>query len=392
VISRGANPIWGDDWEEVRRLWLLDPEVAHCNHGSFGAVPAPVLAVQDEYRRRMVTNPMAWFHRDMPDLVLAARADVAAFLGAEPHDVAFVTNVSSGVSAVLASLDASPGDEVLSTNHVYGSVSLAIDRFCERTGAVRVVADIAVEDNDDEVVAAFAEHGSERTALVVVDQITSATARHFPVGAIGAVAHRFGAALLVDGAHAPGMLPVDVPSLGADFWVGNLHKWPCAPAGTAVLWVAAPWQNRIRPLIVSANELLGWPAAFDRVGTNDLSAWLAAPSALRLLGSLGWERVRTHNAALASWGQATVAEAIGVPAAERRHDAGLSLAVVVLPAGFADTREAAQALQDHLVKLGVEMQVPIWNGRGTIRLSAHVYNRPSDYERLALGVREAITA
>jgi isopenicillin-N epimerase len=220
----------------------------------------------------MVTDPMGWFHRDMPDLVTSARDEVARFFGAEPSDVACVTNVSSGVWAVLASLQAEPGDQVLSTNHIYGTVSLAIDRFCERTGATRIVTDIAIDDHDNEIVEAFATHCSERTALVVVDHITSSTAKRFPVEAVAAVAHRHGAPVIVDGAHAPGMLPVDIPSVGADFWVGNLHKWPCAPAGTAVLWVAPPWRERIRALVVSAHEPLGFPASFERAGTNDLSA------------------------------------------------------------------------------------------------------------------------
>jgi isopenicillin-N epimerase len=383
-----ANPIWGDDWDEVRRLWLLDPEVAHCNHGSFGAVPGPVLAAQNEFRARMAANPMRWFHREMPGLVTEARAEVAAFLGADSGDVAFVTNVSAGVSTIAQSLQLEPGEQVLSSNHVYGSVSAALNRLCARTGATRVIVDIPVDSTDDEVVASFAEHCTERTGLVVIDQVTSATARRFPIEAVAALAHRVDAAVLVDGAHAPGMLPVDVPRIGADFWVGNLHKWPCAPAGSGVLWVAPPWQKQILSAVVSGNDLDGFPTSFDRVGTNDLSAWLAAPLSLRLLGSLGWDRVRAHNEALALWAQATVAEILGVPSQELRHDSGLSLAVVPLPPGVADNREAAQTLRNYLVTVGVEMQNPCWNGRGSIRLSAHVYNRPSDYERMALRVRD----
>jgi isopenicillin-N epimerase len=155
-----------------------------------------------------------------------------------------------------------------------------------------------------------------------------------------------------------------------------------------VLWVAPPWQKQILSAVVSGNDLDGFPTSFDRVGTNDLSAWLAAPLSLRLLGSLGWDRVRAHNEALALWAQATVAEILGVPSQELRHDSGLSLAVVPLPPGVADNREAAQTLRNYLVTVGVEMQNPCWNGRGSIRLSAHVYNRPSDYERMALRVRD----
>jgi isopenicillin-N epimerase len=383
-----ANPMWGDDWGEARRLWLLDPDIAHCNHGSFGAVPAPVLATQDEFRRRMAANPMRWFDRDLPGLVKEARANVARFVGAGPEEVAFVSNASAGVSAVAQSLSLRSGDEVLSSDHIYGAVSSTLSRLCARTGATRVVADVPLECSDDEVVALFALRCSERTRLIVADQVTSPTARRFPVEELAQLAHSVGAAILVDGAHAPGMLNLEVPKLGADFWVGNLHKWACAPAGTGVLWVGPRWREQMLSLVVSWGEADGFPTSFERVGTDDLSAWLAAPSALSLLGSLGWERVRAHNEALVRWAQGAVASAIGTPHSLLRHDRGLSMAVVPLPRGTFDTQEEAQVLKDHMVGLGVEMAVVCWRGRSTIRLSAHVYNQPSDYDRLGRGVRD----
>ncbi|MFH1568499.1 MAG: aminotransferase class V-fold PLP-dependent enzyme, partial [Gemmatimonadota bacterium] len=201
-----------------------------------------------------------------------------------------------------------------------------------------------------------------------------------------------GAAILVDGAHALGMLPVQVPQLGVDFWVGNLHKWACAPAGAAALWVAPAWHGRMRSLVVSWGESEGFPTSFDRVGTDDLSAWLAAPLSLRLLGELGWERVRRHNEALVRWAQAAVAEAIGTPPPELRCDPGLSMAIVPLPHGRADDPEQLQGLKVRLRDLGVETAVRCWGGRGAIRLSAQVYNQPADYQRLAAGVRDFLAS
>ncbi len=387
-MTVGANPIWGDDWEEVRSLWLLDPEVAHCNHGSFGAVPGSVLDAQNEFRRRMATNPMRWFHRELPGLVAEARGEVARFIGAEPNEVALVKNVSAGVSAVAQSLALKPGDEVVSTDHAYGAVSWAMDRLCARTGATRVVAQVPLESSDDEVAAIVAQHCSDHTGLVLVDQVTSPTARRFPLEAVVRIAHDFNAPVLVDGAHAPGMLALDMPGIGADFWTGNLHKWACTPAGTGALWVAPRWRQQMLPLIVSWGEQDGFPVSFERVGTDDLSAWLAAPMSLELLGGLGWDRVRKHNEALVCWAQAKVGEILGASERELRHDSGLSMALVPLPAGWADTKEQAQAVQDHMVTRGVEMAIGCWNGRGRIRLSAQAYNCPSDYERMALGVRE----
>ena len=384
----GENPIWGDDWADARRLWLLDPEVAHCNHGSFGALPAAVLEAQNDLRRRMAVNPMRWFHRDLPRLVPEARAEVARFLGADPEGLALVSNVSAGVSAIVQSLPLEEGDEVVSTDHAYGAVSYALDRLCARTGAKRVIASIPYESSGDEVAASFTAHCTERTRLVVVDQVTSATARRFPVADVVRAAHLLGVPVLVDGAHAPGMLPLDVPGIGADFWVGNLHKWACAPAGSGALWVTPQWRRQLLSPVVSWDEPDGFPRSFDRVGTDDVSAWLATPDSLRVLGSLGWDRVRAHNEALVGWAQSRVAEILGVPPSDLRHDPGLSMALVRLPRGRADTPEQAQEIQDHLVTLGVESAIWCWNGRGAIRLSAQVYNQPSDYERLAIGVRD----
>ncbi len=387
-----ANPFWGDDWDEVRRLWLLDPAVAHCNHGSFGALPAAVLEAQDGLRRQLAVNPMRWFLRELPRLLPEARAEVAGFLGADAEGLAFVSNVSAGVSAVAQSLPLGQDDEVVSTDHAYGAVSFALDRLCARTGARRVIARVPYESSDEDVVAVFAEHCSERTRLVVADQVTSATARRFPVEDIARLAHRLGAAVLVDGAHAPGMLPLDVPGIGADFWVGNLHKWACAPSGSGALWVAPPWRDRMLSLVVSWGEADGFPVSFETAGTDDFSAWLATPDSLRLLGGLGWDRVRAHNEALAGWAQARVADVLGVPPDGLRHDPGLSMALIRLPAGLADTREQAQAIQDQMAKRGVEMAIGCWNGRAAIRLSAQVYNQPSDYERLAAGVRDFLAS
>jgi isopenicillin-N epimerase len=390
-VADDINPIWGDDWDEVRELWALDRDVAHCNHGSFGAVPAPVLDAQNEFRRRMAQNPMRWFHRELPELVTEARGQVARFIGAEPEDTALVNNVSAGVSAVVQSMRLAPGDEVLSTNHIYGAVSFALDRLCARSGAEHVVATVPVEADDDQVAARFAEHCSPRTRLVVVDQVSSPTARRFPLEAVARIAHGSHAAVLVDGAHAPGMLPLDVPSMGVDFWTGNLHKWACAPAGTGALWVAPQWREQMKSLVVSWGEHDGFPLSFERVGTDDLSAWVAAPLSLQLLGSLGWERLRSHNERLVGWAQAAVAEVLGTEAGELRHDPGLSMALVPLPAGKADTREATIAIQDEMAARGVEMAIGCWNGRGRIRLSAYAYNCPADYERMALGVRQCLS-
>jgi isopenicillin-N epimerase len=193
-----------------------------------------------------------------------------------------------------------------------------------------------------------------------------------------------GVDVMVDGAHAIGMLAVEVDRIGADFWTGNLHKWCCAPRGTAVLHVAAAHRRRVRPLVASWGEAHGFPRAFDDVGTDDLTAWLSAPRALRFLDQLGWDRLRRHNVELAVRGQRTVADALGLDPADLPRDPAVSMQLVPLPAGVAGTTDAAAALQNRIgEQVAVEVAVTSWNGHGFVRLSAQAYNSPADYARLA---------
>ena len=327
--------------------------------------------------------------RDAGPATRGAR-EVAQFIGATPDEVAFINNVSAGVSAVTQSLTLGPGDEVLSTNHIYGAVASALDRLCARTGPAAWWPPSPWRAATTMWSPSWTSTARNDTVLVAIDQVTSPTARRFPIEAVAKLAHRYGAAAMVDGAHAPGMLPLDVPKIGADFWVGNLHKWACAPVGSGALWVAPAWREKMLSLIVSWGEADGFPLSFERVGTDDLTAWMASPCSLNVLGSLGWDRVRAHNEALVCWAQSTVSEILGSPPGKLRHDAGMSMAVVPLPAGVADTREQCHAIQEHMVTRGVEMSIGCWDGHGGVRLSAHVYNRPADYERLATGIRDFI--
>jgi isopenicillin-N epimerase len=379
-----ANPLWGDDWAEVRALWPLEPTVAHVNHGSYGAVPTPVLEEQQSWRDRMESNPLRFLRREMPAALVAARAEVAGFLGAGPTSLAFVHNATSAASTVLAAFPLEPGDAVLLTDHAYGAVRIAAERFAPDRGARVDSVHLPLAADGDEVVDAVlaAVHG--RTRLVVLDQVTSPTARRLPLVRLVPALQERGVAVLVDGAHAPGMLAVDLDRLGADFFVGTLHKWCCAPRGTGVLHAAQRWRPVLRPLVASWGEDEGFPLAFDDTGTEDPSAWLSAPRALRVLEGLGLDRLRRHNVELAVAGQLEVAAALHVPAADLPRDSGVSMQLVPLPDGVAATPAAAGALQDKIGELAaVEVAICSFHGRGYVRLSAHAYNAPADYRRLA---------
>jgi isopenicillin-N epimerase len=379
-----ANTLWGDDWPEVRALWPLEPTVAHINHGSYGAVPSPVLEEQQSWRDRMESNPLRFLRREAPAALVAARAEVAGFLGAGPTSLAFVHNATSGASTVLAAFPFERGDAVLLTDHAYGAVRIAAERFAPQRGARVESVHLPLVADDDEVVDAVLGAVHDRTRLVVLDQVTSPTARRLPLVRLVSALQERGVAVLVDGAHAPGMLAVDLDRLGADFFVGTLHKWCCAPRGTGVLHAAERWRPVLRPLVASWGEDEGFPLAFDDTGTEDPSAWLSAPRALRVLEGLGLDRLRRHNVELAVAGQLEVAAALQVPAADLPRDSGVSMQLVPLPEGVADTPAAAGALQDRIgEQAAVEVAISSFDGRGYVRLSAHAYNAPADYRRLA---------
>ncbi|MEH1169961.1 aminotransferase class V-fold PLP-dependent enzyme [Micromonospora sp. CPCC 205539] len=372
----------------ARLLFSLDPAVSYLNHGAFGAVPIGVQRAQQRLRDEMEANPLRFFTQGLVDRIAHTRRHLAGFLGADPDGSALIGNTTTGVAIVLQSLGLRPGDEVLSTDHGYGAVSFAIQRECRRTGAVSRVLPVPLNATDEQVVE-IVRKGLRpgRTRLLVIDQLTSVTAKLFPTAAIVGVAHEHDVPVLVDAAHAPGMLPTPVDSIGADFWAGNLHKWGYAPRGTALLTVAAPWRDRIEPLVVSWEQDAGFPARVEWQATLDYTAWLAAPAGLFTLRSLGVDRVREHNAALATYGQRVVGDALGVPPAQLPDPGGpgVAMRLIPLPAGTATTIDAARALQTRIgERLGVEVAAIGWNGRGWLRLAGQVYNSAEDYERLAV--------
>jgi isopenicillin-N epimerase len=380
----------------ARLLFSIDPAVSFLNHGSFGAVPIAVQRAQQRIREEIEANPVRFYGQGVLDRIVHTRRHLAGFLGADPEGSALLANTTTGVSLVLQSVRLESADEVLLTDHVYGAVDLAVRRQCRRAGATARSVAVPLGASDAEVVARVRSAlRPGKTKLLIVEHLSSATAKLFPVRELAAVAREYEIPILVDGAHVPGMLPVDVSSLGADFWVGNLHKWAFAPRGTALLAVAPAWRRRIEPLVVSWEHEQGFPLSVEYQGTIDYTPWLAAPTGLFTLRTLGWEAVREHNAALAAHGQQVVGAALGVAPADLPN-AGhpeISMRVVPLPAGLATNSAEALALRQYIAdKLATEVQVSGWNGRGLLRLSAQVYNRADEYDSLAERLPAALTA
>jgi isopenicillin-N epimerase len=361
----------------ARLLFSLDPAVAHLNHGSYGAVPIAVQRAQQRLRDEMESNPTGFFALGLDERITHTRRHLATFLGADPDGSALIGNASTGIAIALQSVGLRPGDEVLTTSQGYGSVEYAVARECRRTGATARRIDLPLDATAEEAAATIrAVMRPGRTRLAIVDQVTSATARLLPVEAVAKAARDAGVTLIVDGAHAPGMLPVEVARIGADFWVGNLHKWAFAPRGTALLSVAPAWRERVEPLVASWHHPAGFPASVEYQATLDYTAWLAAPTGLFVMRTLGVDAVRGHNAELAAYGQHVVGEALGVPPADR-PEPGRSVSMRLLPLGIRSTDVAdARVLRQRIADaLSIEVNVTQAADRLWLRLCAQEYER-----------------
>jgi isopenicillin-N epimerase len=361
--------------------FLLDPSVRHLNHGSYGAAPREVLAEQARWRAIMEARPMAFFGSTLVKELEHALVPCAELLHARPQDLVFVRNATTATNAVVASEALGPGVDVVTTNHRYDAVRDTLIRAAERTGARIVTADVPFPlAQPEQITAAVVAAFTDRTRLLCIDHITSPTALVFPVADIAREAHARGIRVAVDGAHAPGQIPVDLEALGVDYWTGNLHKWCFAAKGTAVLWVAPEHQARTRPAVTSLATIRSFQEGFHWIGTDDYTAWLSAPVAVALTRSGMAERAE-RNHGLVARGRRLVADAVGT-ALPHPDDPRLyaSIATIPLP-GRAGTHDRIR------MRLAEEHRIdamPLtWGDRLWIRISGQVYNDPSDYEALA---------
>lgn len=381
--------------------WSLDPDVVFLNHGSFGACPRTVLAAQAKLRDAMEREPVRFLARDLTAAFDDVRARLATLLGADAEGLALVTNATSGVNTVLRSLELRAGDEIVITSHGYNACNNAARFVADRAGARVVTASIPFPvTGDDMVLSRILDAVTERTRLVLVDHVTSPTGLVFPVERLARALDERGVDLLIDGAHAPGMVPLDLRALGAAYYTGNCHKWLCAPKAAAFLHVREDRREAVRPLTISHGANMVRPGRsrfrleFDWVGTMDPTPWLCIPHALDALSSLfpgGLDALMAHNRALALRARTTLCEALGVPAPGPESMIG-SLAAVPLPQlGKQLDAEAIQAALFERHRIEVPM-IPWPDGQPLVRISAQAYNDERDYERLARALRSILDA
>jgi isopenicillin-N epimerase len=389
---------------DVATLWPLAPDVIFLNHGSFGACPSEVLRRQAELRAEMEAEPVRFLSRELDDRLDVARQALARFVGADAEDLAFVVNATSGVNAVLRSLVFTSSDELLVTDHAYNACRNALQFVAARAGARIVSVTIPFPvPSPDAVVDAVLAGVTPRTRLALLDHVTSPTGLVLPIARLIAELGRRGVDTLVDGAHAPGMVPLELRTLGATYYTGNCHKWMCAPKGSAFLWVRPDRRADIHPLTIShgANavrpERTRFRLEFDWTGTSDPTAWMTVPTAIDYLASLvdgGWPALMARNRALALGARRLLCTAAGTAPPCPDEMIG-SLASVILPDGA--TSEIAWRRPDPLQRRlyddwKIEAPIMSWPAppRRLIRIAAQLYNTHDDYVRLAEGLMKEL--
>jgi isopenicillin-N epimerase len=378
----------------LKHLFLLDPAVIFLNHGSFGATPRPVFRAYRAWQRRLERQPVLFLGRRLHTLLAEARRELGAYLGADAADLVFVPNATFGVNVVARSLQLGPGDEVLASDHEYGACDKTWEFLCRKTGATYRHQPIPLPIGSPAEILDHLWRGvTPRTRVIFLSHITSPTALTMPVAAVCARARQAGILTLIDGAHAPGQIPLNLATIGADFYVGNLHKWALSPKGAAFLYARSDRHALVEPLVVSWGWQPDQSAAGNSFvdllewwGTHDPAAPLSVPAAIRFQQEHDWPRVRITCHELLREAQRQLEDLVGMPAG--RPDSSEWYAQM---AAFPLPRCDAPALQRRLYdEYRVEVPIVEWNGRQLIRVSVQGYNTQEDLEALIGALRAVL--
>ncbi len=377
-------------------LWELAPDTIHLNHGGFGATPARVARAAERLRQQIAANPTTFMEDRLTGALRHAAGDLANFLGGEGKDLVFVDNATTGINALLRSLVFMPGDEVVTTNHLHISARRTLEFVCERAGARLIFADVPFPiRHAGDAISGILGALSPRTRLVMIDHVTAHTALCLPIEQIGQRCAERNIPVMVDGAHGPGNIAVDLSRLAANgvrWYAGNGHIWLCGELGCGFLWVHPDQQGLIRPTTIANHFGEGFTESFDWPGSKGFDAWLAISESIAIQREFGADRVRDYCHGLAQQACALLTDrwksVAGAP-----PELSSSMSVVALPGETPATHDAAARFRRSLRnEHNIEVLVFPFNGRLWVRLSAYLYNEISDYERLADAVAQEISA
>ena len=405
-----SQPRFSEQPVPLADQWQLDPAIAMLNHGSFGACPRIVLKRQQRLREQMEREPVRFFTRQMQPLLDASRRTLAELIGADEDDLVFVRNITAGVNSVLRSLAFQGGDELLVTDHGYNACNNVVDFVAGRTGAKVVTVRIRLPiDSPEQVIETIMAQVTERTRLALIDHVTSPTAVIFPIEQIVRRLDRQGVDTLVDGAHASGMIPIDLKRIGAAYYSGNCHKWLCAPKGAGFLHVRPDRQQGIEPAVISHGFNVARPErtrlqdGFDWAGTDDPTPWLCVGAAIRFLDTLvdgGLVALMRRNHELAVRARRTLCNSLDLAPLCPEEMLGC-LAAVRLPndpPGLLDLDTGTTPMATHPLQTALferfAIEVPVYHWPATpqklLRISAQAYNSVAQYEALASALRQLL--
>lgn len=375
----------------ARRLFALDPEATYLNHGAFGALADPVAEAQADWRGHIERHPSRFMRLELGGHLRRTAERVGAYVGAKGEDIVFLDNASTAINAVLRSFVLMPGDEVVTTSHCYGAVMRTLEFVCDRADSRLITADLPFPiDRPEQAIDAILDALSARTRLLVIDHATSKTALVLPIAEIVAEARDRGIAVLIDGAHGPGMLPLEIEALGADYYAANAHKWLGAPRGAAFLWAAPERQPYVRPTTISHFVADGFTPAFDWPGTKDFTPVLSIPAALEFRQRWGEGAIARHCGELIRSAADQVAKDLGTVRGGPDSMTGFMAAVALPGAGTAKKPQAERLRARLLDAHDAEVDIQPVDGRLWLRLCAYLYNEPRDYERLVEALRKEL--
>ncbi len=378
---------------ELEGYFLLDPDVIFLNHGSFGATPRPVFEAYQRRQRELERQPVEFLGRRHDEMMLAARSALASYVGTSAENIVYTQNVTISVNIIARSLVLGPGDEVLASDHEYGACDRTWRFLSRQRGFTYTNRPVRIPPaSTQSLIDDFWQGVNPRTRVIFLSHITSPTALVLPVAEICSRARSAGFLTLIDGAHAPGQLPLDLPALGADFYGGNLHKWLCAPKGAGFLYARPEVQPQLKPLVVSWGYESEKPSGSTFIdyhewwGTRDIAAFLAVEDAIRFQQDHDWPRVRAECHALVVDALKGIGEITGLPSLYPDDSWYLQMGAAALPA---ETDTAA--LQSRLyAEHHIEIPLMDWNGRKLIRVSVQGYNEPGDIDSLLQALRRLL--
>ncbi|MDP6853308.1 MAG: aminotransferase class V-fold PLP-dependent enzyme [Candidatus Marinimicrobia bacterium] len=372
----------------MKSHFYLDPEIVFLNHGSFGAVPKVVYADLWHWQKKMEMDSVQFLENVFP-LLAKSRRVLGEFVGCNCDDLVYCPNPTHAVNAVARSLDLKPGEEVLSTNHIYGALDYTWSHICSEKGAKFIKAEIPLPiSSNEEFLDIFLNGCNERTKLIFISHLTSMTACRFPIEEIMTFAHERGISVFIDGAHIPGHFPLEISELNPDFYTGACHKWMCAPKGTSFLYVKKELQNKIDPPVIS----WGWKTDLsdgsrflnkhEWQGTRDMTPFLTVPSAISFMQENDWESHAEVNRNLVRETRRQILDITGTKAICPDSWLG-QMASIPLP--ISDAQNFKRQLRDKY-----KIQVPVfeWEGENYLRFSFHLYNTEEDAQRLIEAIRQ----